>query len=157
MPSNYRDIDGRDPFSDERGSNPFADDGQDVAPPDSEDPYTPTATESYRHRPGDFETILPHRGRLILGLAIVGLLAAVLGIPAWYFQSTHLGFLALAATLPACIFAVSDLRAMRMGAMDPSGYRTTIWGGYLGLLGSGVAAFDAVVLIAEVFFRFGVM
>jgi hypothetical protein len=151
MPSNFRDKNGTDPFSDEEGKNPFAEDGEDLPPPADNGPYAASAEGPYTHRPGDFETVLTHRGGTILGLGIVGTLVALIGLLTWYFWMLAAGALALAATLPACVFAMKDLRAMDMGAMDPAGKRRTIVGAVFGLIGTAVAAVSVVLFVGQVF------
>jgi hypothetical protein len=161
MPSNFRDKNGRDPFADAEGRNPYAKDGQEVPPADEDrqdtsptaddGPYAASAAEQYRYRPGDFEQVLPHRAHLLLGVALVGLAVGIAGIPIWYVWSIEAGVLALAATLPACALAVQDLRAMNLEAMDSSGRRLTTWALLIGVLGTAVAGVSVVLIIGRVF------
>lgn len=63
-------------------------------------------------------TVEPHRGTLILTLGILGLvLCAPLGVIAW-------------------VMAEGDLRRMRDGQMDPSGWRQTSSGRVCGIVAS---------------------
>ncbi len=151
MPSNFRDQNGTDPFSDEEGKNPFAEDGEDLPPPADDGPYAASAEGPYTHRPGDFETVFMHRGGTILGLGIVGTLVALIGLLTWYFWTIAAGALALAATLPAGVFAMKDLRAMHMGAMDPAGKGRTIVGAFFALIGTFVAAVSVVLFVGQIF------
>jgi hypothetical protein len=149
MPSNYRDKNGKDPFSDEHGRNPFADDGQDLPATEADSPYAASTAKQSSYRPGDFETTLPHRGGFLLGLAIAGLLVAALGIPVWYYSSNPLGMVALAASVPAAVLAGRDLRAMKMGAMDTASRDKTHWALLVGLLGTAVALVSLVLWVGQ--------
>jgi hypothetical protein len=73
----------------------------------------------------------PHRGTLILILAIASLLFCgfFTGIPAW-------------------IMANADLKEMDAGAMDPSGRSTTNAGKVCGIIGTILSAISIVVVIA---------
>lgn len=152
MPSNYRDEDGKDPFSDEKGNNPFAEDGEELPEPADDGPYAASAEGPYTYKRGDFETVLTNRGRLILGLGIVGTIVSLFGPVTWYlwtasaglkpwhFGTLSAGVLGLSFAVPAFVFAMKDLRAMDLGAMESSGRRRTIVGAIFGLFGSVVAA-----------------
>jgi hypothetical protein len=129
----------RDPFHDERGRNPFADAG-DTPAPVADDPYAaPATSDGVAQRPDAHLPIYPQRGRLVLRLGGVGLLAAVLGT----CGMTALVFLAgaLEFALWACVFGLlliaavfsaagwligrDDLRALQAGAMAPDGLAPT--------------------------------
>lgn len=160
MPSNFRDKHGRDPFADEEGRNPYADDGREVAPAVANgqgksptaapSPYQASDMAQYKHRPGDFETLLPHRGGLLLGVAVVGLVVGLTGIPVWLIWNMEVGVLALGASLPAFILAWQDLRAIQVQAMDPAGKRLTGWAAAVGLVGMAVASISVILLVVRV-------
>jgi len=150
MPSNYRDEYGQDPFADESGKNPYGDD--DTAPTDesqltaggTDNPYATAADAragEYGHQPGDFETTLPPRGGLVLGL---GMAALFLSFGAVYltfaYGAADAAILVLAISLPPWIMGRMDLRAMRMGAMPAAGHRSqTRLGLWLGVIATAIA------------------
>jgi hypothetical protein len=83
----------------------------------------------------------PHRGTLILVLAIGSLLFCgfFTGIPAW-------------------IMANADLKEMDAGGMDPSGRGTTQAGKVCGIIGTLLSALSIVVVIAIIaFFGFAAL
>jgi hypothetical protein len=134
MPSNFRDKNGKDPFADGKGENPFADDEEEISAELVEGPYaTSAAAQGYRP---EFEAILPHRGRTWLWLAMIGLLCAAAGLPAFFSYGIPLGLFALAATVPASVLAWKDYQAIQRGAMDPAGRTATWWAMVLGTLGT---------------------
>jgi hypothetical protein len=148
MPSNYRDKNGKDPFSDELGRNPFADEGGNL-PADSDDSPYAASVEEASYRP-EFEAILPHRGRFRLRLAVIGLVSALLGLPIWFVRENPVGMFALAATLPAAVLAWKDLQAIQRGAMDPTGRATTRRAMLLGAVGTAVAMGIAVHWVLQI-------
>jgi hypothetical protein len=148
MPSNFRDKNGRDPFTDKSGGNPFAGDGEDLPADSVEGPYAATdAGQSYRP---EFEAVLPHRGRLWLWLAIIGLLSAVAGLPIWFLYEIPLGAFALAATLPAGVLAWKDHQAIQRGAMDPTGRAATRWAMLVGSLGTAAGLVTVVFCVFSI-------
>jgi hypothetical protein len=152
MPSNFRDKDGKDPFSDEHGRNPYADEAQEAAAAVRDDPYAAPSGESYVHRPGDFETFLPHRGGRLFLMAVVSLLVGLVGIPVWYLFSAPFGILAFVGAVPVCVMAVGDLRAMRMRAMDRAGHRLSLWALLLGVLAALLASVNAALIVGRIIF-----
>lgn len=172
------------PFVDEQGDNPFADEtpaaersaeGTSASDPaaekvqgaeagdqalnavssdasrDRSDVFTTPRAESASggqpaYRPSGYEMTLPHRGRTILTLGIVGLAGSMLGalgglaalLAGYGYETTvfmsglaPLSFLSLAASVPCCILAHYDLGAIRAGAMDREGESKTRLGFYL--------------------------
>jgi len=145
MPSNYRDKNGTDPFADESGGNPFTDDGEDLPADSIEGPYAASVV-GQNYRP-EFEAVLPHRGRLWVWWAIIGLFLAVAGLPVLFIYGIPLGMFALAATLPACVLAWKDHQAIQRGAMDPTGRTATRWAMLLGGLGTAVGCATVVLCV----------
>ena len=82
-------------------------------------------------------SLRPHRGGIILGLGIAGLLTAFLWIP--------LGVI-------AGILGLIDLRRMRDGKTDPSGRTTTQVGMVLGFAGTAIWMVVAVFVVLSFFF-----
>jgi len=149
MPSNFRDKNGKDPFSDEAGGNPYADDEEELSAELVEGPYATTAAgQSYRP---EFEAVLSHRGRLWVWTSLIGLLLALAGLPVWFSYQLPLGAFALGITLPAGLLAWKDHQAIQRGAMDPSGRAATRWAMLLGALGTVVAGSTLAIFIYQIF------
>lgn len=135
------------PFED--GHNPFADEAAaPAAKTESENLYgSPVQNDVQPRQSGDYEPVLPNRSVSVHVLGIVGaVLAGVSGGLAalaflsgdWvgnilYCQPTSLA--SLAFSVPALYMAHSDWRAIRAGAMDPQGKRTTRNAWWLGCVG----------------------
>jgi hypothetical protein len=140
-----------DPFRDEQGDNPFADDGPEAEV--SEDPYAVTASEAEpTFHPDDFETTLPHRGGRVFTLGTTGLLLCALGavgvaifvavpdlVGSWLTMSAALLLFGFACAPTAWIMGRSDLRAIRCGAMDDAGLARTRRGYVFGIIGTLIA------------------
>jgi len=149
VPSNYRDKNGKDPFSDQDGRNPFSEDVDELELPAADGPYgaSPAAGDAYH--PDDFEAYLPHRGGTILLLGAIGLLGAIAGT-AMVFFCLPFGILSLGLALPAWIMGQKDLAAMRMGAMDVSGRGTTLAGMIMAMIGTVLAIADPVLFVGMI-------
>jgi hypothetical protein len=95
-----------------------------------------------------FETTQRHRGVLLLVLAVVGLagsggLGLVMAGVFWGL----IGLVGIVPAMAAWLLALADVKAMRSGAMDPSGLgqtRLALW------LGAGGLAIYVGVLVAVV-------
>jgi len=152
------------------GKNPFAD-GQ-ASPPlvSTSDPSNVFAASQPSTFPADrllYEAILPHRGRQILWLGIIGLGGALLGIlvlgPILWFVAFGLSELSLVVVTGAMLVSFiavyigrTDLKAIRAGAMDPAGERSTVMGKRLGALGLVLGAIAWSFLLYSIvaaFFR----
>jgi len=71
----------------------------------------------------------PHRASTILVFGILGLVACqIFGIAAWWMGD-------------------NDLQEMRHGRMDPSGMEMTKAGRVCGMIGTGLLALQAIILI----------
>jgi hypothetical protein len=154
MPSNFRDWDGRDPFSNEKGENPFADASGKDELSDESNPYHTGATQ-VEYTPDDFEMFLTPRSGKIIALAIAGLGLAGAGVALLFttsfpFRILPFGLFALAFSLPAFFKARADLRAMRKGALTLDKESGTRLGMMLAILGAvlGLAAGVAAVVTA---------
>jgi hypothetical protein len=172
MPSNFRDKNGQDPFSDEHGQNPYAEDGQEVQPDTDDSPYAASDAPPVSHQLGDFEAVLPHRGRQILRWAVGGLVVALAGLLVWLLIPTEnaeinspddfawlmlwdtlpiaTGAIGISVSLPACFLANKDLHAMRMGAVDPAGKSMTSLGAVIGLAGILVGVLGVFLALPSV-------
>ena len=155
----------RDPFRDEQGDNPFADDGPEADV--SEDPYAVSASETASalrtgptYRPNNFETTLPHRGGRVFQLGRIGLALSVLGAVGvatciafpeasglWVVLSAALLLFGLPCSFTAWIMGRNDLRAIRSGAMDDAGLVRTSRGHAFGVIGTLVAIAPVVMAI----------
>jgi hypothetical protein len=113
------------------------------------------SAESTPYQPR-YEVSQSHRGVLLLVLAIVGVLGSLIGVSSlagvfvlgWTFS-------VLAIIPAACALGLGwqDLRAIRLGAMDPKGQTLTeiaFWIGALGVFTS--LAMDATVLFFVIYF-----
>lgn len=141
----------KDPFRDEQGDNPFADDGPEAEV--SEDPYAVSVSEAGRtFQLDDFATTLPDRGRRVFVLGITGLVLSVFGaagvttvvaVPdlagSWLTASAAALLFGLSTAPTAWIMGRSDLRAIRAGAMDKAGLVRTTRGHRFGVIGTLVA------------------
>ncbi len=163
----------RPPLFDAAGNNVFADPDAPI-PAEPADglplPATPPAATPASHPDNIFAapaTIVddapvyepqyvathPHRGLLLLVLAIVGL-AGDLALPL-LFLGSMLGLAGLAAIGPAAIAFLlgrADLTAMRQGAVDPAGVNPTRIAMWLGL--AGVLLYVAVLAVIAAFLSF---
>jgi hypothetical protein len=140
-----------DPFLDEMGNNPFADDGP--AAEVSDDPYAVGASHAGpTFQPDNFETTLPHRGGRVLAIGSVGLVLCVLGAAgiaacvaapdiagSWLTLSATSLLFGFSCAPTAWIMGRSDLRAIRSGAMDDAGFLQTRRGHAFGVIGTLIA------------------
>jgi hypothetical protein len=150
----------RDPFQDEHGRNPFADEA--AAAPLGDDPYAaPVEAAGVSYRPTDFVTIYSHRGPLVLGLSLWGLVPAGLATAAIVAQvlfaaeissgilTGSLAVLLIGAVLCAAAWLIGrqDLPALRAGAMAPEGLPKTRRGFTLASLGLLLVLAAVVALV----------
>ena len=97
-----------------------------------------------------YEVSQRHRGTLLMVLACTGLVGSLCGVSSlagWWVLGWVPSFLAIVPAGCALGLGWQDLRAMRMGAMDPKGQnltQTAFWMGALG--GFSSLAMDATVL-----------
>ena len=113
------------------------------------------SAESTPYQPR-FEVSQGHRGVLLLVLAITGFLGSLIGVSSlsgWWVLGWVFSFLAIVPAGCALGLGSQDLRAMRLGAMDPKGQTLTqiaFWLGVLGVFSS--LAMDATVLYFVLYF-----
>jgi hypothetical protein len=113
------------------------------------------SAESNPYQPR-FEVSQNHRGVLLLVLAITGVvfsLFAVSSLAGWWVLGWIPSFLAIVPAGCALGLGWQDLRAIRLGAMDPKGQNLTeiaFWLGSLGVFTS--LAMDATVLYFVIYF-----
>jgi hypothetical protein len=153
-----------DPFRDEQGKNPFADEAPPASAP-SANPYVPTgAGNQPTYRP-EYEATLSHRGRLVFRLGLWGFLGTLLGagggtvmfLTGWSASGTALAFWTMlllggaCLAWPAWLMGRSDLAAMRAGAMDREGWRPTRRGHALGAVGTLIALPPLVYLLVQLY------
>jgi len=154
----------KDPFRDEDGKNPFADEtSADVDAPAN--PYAASGEATgVSCRPEDYETILPHRGRLTFWLGLMGLATSALGgsgVVLLLFASPDTAAIAVslcAATLPlglglswsAWVMGRNDLRVIGAGAMDAGGRSGTRRGHAMAMIGVLIAIAPIVYLVVVI-------
>lgn len=154
------DTDGKNKFSEEKeivaakalGADGSNLDAADVTP--SDNLYSSSATDTpYQPR---YVVSQSHRGGLLLGLAITGLISSLSGflsLAGWWTLGWIPSFLAIVPAACALGLGWQDLRAIRLGSMDPRGESLTqlaFWLGALGVLAS--LAMDATVLFFVIYF-----
>lgn len=110
----------------EGAANPFSEEHD----PQPEAPTQFAAGETYRA--GEFETTVGHRGGFLLLIGIIGFFTSITPLALAFFFSEDRElllmiqpFVGLLFGMPAWLLARGDLRAMSVGAMDPSGRRRT--------------------------------
>jgi hypothetical protein len=96
-----------------------------------------TSDEAHPYQP-QYEVTQKSRSGLLLGIACLGFAGALVGVIALVdlFPSGY--FATLISVIPAAtawLLAYSDLKTMRLGAMDDSGRQRTLLAYWLGLLG----------------------
>ena len=156
----------RPPLRDEAGNNRFADpeapvpavpaDGQPLSasPPSAQAdnlfaPPSAVTGEEHAYQP-HYDTTHPHRGILLLVLAVAGLAgdAAFLLL----FTGGMIGVVGFAAIVPsgvAFVLGRADLAGIRQGAIDPAGGQLTQIAMWLGL--AGCLLYVAILAIAAAF------
>jgi hypothetical protein len=113
------------------------------------------STESTPYQPR-YEVSQSHRGVLLLILAITGLVCSLCGVSSlagWWVMGWVPSFLAIVPAGCALGLGWQDLRAIRLGAMDPKGENLThiaFWLGALGVFAS--LAMDATVMFFVIYF-----
>ena len=149
----------KDPFQDEEGRNPFADEGPEAET--SENPYGVTGQDAGpTFQAGEFETVFPHRGGRIFGLGILGAIMSSLGAAgtiacalspsgggSLLTLSAGMLILGLPCAWSAWMMGRHDLRAIRAGAMDDAGHKKTRRGYALGMAGTLIAIAPVVAAI----------
>ncbi len=142
--------DGKNPFADAQVPQPLAA----SSPAAGGNIFSPPQVQL--SAPADhYETTLPHRATYVWRLGVLGLGGVVfgtlaLGLVLWLLLSElwSLSLIVTSAAMVVCLMAWTmgrvDLRAIRAGAMDPSGLRRTAWGTWMGLAGFllGLAAWS---------------
>lgn len=151
----------KDPFHDEDGRNLFADDKDEPEAEVSDNPYGVASSDAGpTYQETDFETVLPHRGGRVFGFGVSGAIMSTLGAAgtiACLFSPSSIGMLLTLTTgllvlgLPcawsAWMMGRHDLRAIRSGAMEDTGYRKTRRGYMMGLVGTLIALAPLVVAV----------
>lgn len=129
----------------EKAPNPFADDLPDT--PFSNDPYASPHSSGYNPEvAGHYDSVVPHRGGVLLSLGIAGALLSGIGLVAILF-CVPLNIFSLVFSVPAWMMAKHDLRGMAVGAIDPEGRGRTRTGYALGMLGVGLTMLSVVMVI----------
>lgn len=141
-----------DPFVGEDGSNPFAGENAEVR---NANVYVAADSDSVReYQASDFETVLPHRGKLVFLLGAIGLVMSLVGaVGVMAVSGDNLGLgggISLASLAPCSVYALvpaaiawmfgrQDVRAIRVGAMSADGFLATNRGLVLGRSGTCLA------------------
>lgn len=153
------------PFEDARGENPFSDGTPEPSSSVAENVFAPPEdSEGRSYTPGDYEAIMVPNAKGARRLAILGVvpaglgaIAAAIGVAAtggWLtplFYALPFQFAALATSVPACIIARRDLRAIKAGAMSDAGRSTSRFALRLGLFGTLVGALPVVLYFVFLF------
>ena len=137
------------PFVDEEGNNPFSGENSENG---DDNLFSATNAESVReYQASDFETVLPHRGKLIFWLGVVGMILSGLGVigaiatvgallgmfdGGWIALLGPCAFYALLPNGIAWMLGYQDARAIRVGAMSDAGRVSTSRGLLLGQVGT---------------------
>ncbi|MDD9866481.1 MAG: DUF4339 domain-containing protein [Verrucomicrobiales bacterium] len=116
------------------------------APKPAPSPSPFASGQSSNHSQPDF--VESHRGGLILGLGIGGL---VLSIACCCTLPLPIGLL---IAIPAWAMGSSDMRKMNAGKMDPTGKGNTKGGLICGIIGTIISLLNLLILIAAVIFEF---
>jgi len=116
------------------------------APEPAPSPTLFASGQKTKHSQSDF--VEPHRGGLILGLGIGGL---VLSITCCCTLPLPIGLL---IALPAWVMGSKDMRKMNAGKMDPTGKGNTKGGLICGIIGTIISLLNLLILIAAVVFEF---
>ena len=121
---------------------------EDGSPATDENVYSGSAASTpYQPR---YEVSQRHRGTLLMVLACTGLVCSLCGVSSlagWWVLGWVPSFLAIVPAGCAVGLGWQDLRAMRMGSMDPKGQNLTQMAFWLGALGGfSSLAMDATVL-----------
>jgi len=125
--------------------NPFADTGEAVPGNDAGNPYTASLAQRQPASPeAGYEQTLPQRGGLLVLFSSITLTAALLTVPLANY-CLPLGLPLLAISIPALLMAHRDLKAMRAGAMDPSGNGSTRVAWYLAASAVGFNLLNVVL------------
>ncbi len=158
-----------DPFVGPDGKNPFADSDAPDAPSPlaSDDPYAVPAGEGgISYRP-IYEAVCPHRGRTVFWLGASG---GVCAAAAAMFVGSLWAIPSAATTIasafcPVLVIATltlggtawmlgrHDLRAIRSGAMDPTGMKMTRQGHRLGVVGTLISVGVIVAFVGSLALR----
>lgn len=156
---------GKYPFSDDirdpnrKTPNPFAaedpslDEPRQLPEGTSEGTFTTSPHAQDEYRPV-YQAVLPDRARMCMFIGSLGLLFSLTGWPSmmniWNFAMFYLmPLLSLAGSLPAFLLGLSDVRAMRRGAMQNHRRQWAALACFLGAL--GVA--NSVVYLAIIIWR----
>jgi len=143
------------PLLDEEGKNRFADEDQaPVTTTDDDNPYHSTADAGVTYRPDDFDSHLPHRGRMVLLLGATGFAVSCVAALAIVYLGPF-GAISLALSLPAWLLGNADLSAMRAGAVDPAGRGMTRTGMILGIIGTFIGVMIPILFFAWLWFDGG--
>jgi hypothetical protein len=134
--------------------NPFADGRNAETPgkpnpgdPSKENPYASPRQTAAPHVELHDQWSTPHRGGLILGLGISGVVLGVLGL----MCCALLPVIGLGLSIPAWVMGRRDLQAIVAGTMDPTGQGPTRSGMILGIIGTvlgGLCVLFTVVMMA---------
>jgi hypothetical protein len=155
-----------DPFIGPDGKNPFADRDA-TSQPTADSPYAVPAGEGgISYRPS-YEAVCPDRGRTVFWLGISGCVcvaaAAMSAGALWAIPNTAttvagafcpiLIIAALTLGGTAWMLGRHDLHAIRSGAMDPAGMKTTLRGHRLGVVGTVISVGVIAIFVAKLLVR----
>ncbi len=126
----------RDPNRKE--SNPFADDDPSLVRDDAIEGYSPSE-HSNEYQPV-YQAILLDRAMLCIVCGIIGLITSLPGwlsldITPFFSLLWIMPLLSLAGSLPAVLFSIADLRAMRRGAMKTNRRGLSALACFIGAIG----------------------
>lgn len=150
----------RKPIVNEDGKGLFTDQGE-TPPPTPDTPFAAPQDTSGQpaYRP-NYDTVVPHRGTIILVLGVLGIVGAVasviLALRGAYLSFTILDYsVVVAATNLGLTFTAAgrgriDLRGMKLGAVDPTGRTMTLCGYWLGVVGTLVSLGVCLVFLQKI-------
>lgn len=93
----------------------------------------------------------PHRGGLILGLGISGVVLSVVGL----MCCALLPLIGLGLSIPAWVMGRRDLQAIAAGTMDPTGHGNTRIGMVLGIVGTVLGGLSVLFTVVVIGFYVG--
>ena len=138
-------------ITDEQGKNRFAEaDGElDSSAPLSDNLFTsPQADDQPAYQPDGYLPALRHRDSLIFSLSIIALLGTAASVWALMYNQPF-AIVNLALTLPPLIMGHLDLKAIKAGAMDPSGRQITKIGFSIALLCTAATAILITIWLVQ--------
>lgn len=133
-------------------ANPFSEEH------DPQPVETPKFSTGETYRAGEFETTVGHRGRFLMLIGLIGFFTALTPLVlAFFFPEDRAvllmiqPFVGLLFGMPAWLLARGDLKAMAVGAMDPSGRNRTRIGMICGMIATASVALMLLGVITWIF------